>query len=286
MSAGRAEPLPDFVIVGAMKCGTSTLAAQLGAQPGVFMTEPKEPNFFSDESVFAKGMPWYQALFAAAAPGDLKGEASTHYTKRPIHPHALPRLVEALPDARLIYLIRDPVARTVSHYVHEWSQGVVTGDLETAFADHPELVEYGRYGAQIAPFVERFGAERIHVDTLEAMQADPQALLSRVGRFLGREGLAWVHDLERVNASAERLRRGRFDRVLLHSAPATWLRRALVPQSLRDRVKASRRMAEKPVLAPERRRALEAVFAEDRKTLHALFPERPDLDAAYPFVAQ
>ena len=60
-------PLPDFVIIGAMKCGTSTLAAQLGAQDGVFMTTPKEPNFFSDDAVFAQGLPWYESLFEAAA---------------------------------------------------------------------------------------------------------------------------------------------------------------------------------------------------------------------------
>ncbi len=58
--------LPDFLIVGAMKCGTSTLAAQLGAQPGLFMTTPKEPNFFSDDDVYARGMAWYRALFDAA----------------------------------------------------------------------------------------------------------------------------------------------------------------------------------------------------------------------------
>lgn len=285
MSAGSAEPMPDFVIVGAMKCGTSTLAAQLGAQPGMFMTTPKEPNFFSDDAVFGQGLSWYQNLFAEAAAGDLKGEASTHYTKRPTHPQALPRLASVLPDVRLIYLIRDPLARAVSHYIHEWSQGVIAGDLDGAFDKHPELVEYGRYGAQIAPWVEAFGAERIHVDTLEAMQSAPQAVLDRVGRHLGRKDLVWTDDLARVNVSTERLRRGRLDRVLIYSRPATWLRRRLVPQALRDRIKAGRRMPSKPALSDSRRKTLETIFAEDRARLHALFPGRPDLDAAYPFVA-
>lgn len=285
MSAAPAEPMPDFVIVGAMKCGTSTLAAQLGAQPGLFMTTPKEPNFFSDDAVFARGLSWYQSLFAEAAAGDLKGEASTHYTKRPTYPQALPRLASVLPDVRLIYLIRDPLERAVSHYIHEWTQGVMDGDLESAFDEHPELVEYGRYAAQIAPWVEAFGAERIHVDTLEAMQSAPQSVLDRVGRHLGRDGLVWRDDLARVNVSTERLRRGRLDRVLIYSRPATWLRRRLVPQALRDRIKAGRRMTSKPMLPEARRKTLETIFAEDRVRLHALFPGRPDLDAAYPFVA-
>jgi hypothetical protein len=73
---------PDFFILGAMKCGTTTLAAQLGRQDGVFMCEPKEPFYFSDDDVYARGPEWYHSLFRAAAPGDLIGEASTRYTMR------------------------------------------------------------------------------------------------------------------------------------------------------------------------------------------------------------
>ncbi|MGR3434230.1 MAG: sulfotransferase, partial [Shimia sp.] len=72
-------PYPDFLIIGAMKCGTTTLAAQLGRQDGVFVCDPKEPFYFSDDAVHARGPDWYRGLFAAAAPGDLKGEGSTRY---------------------------------------------------------------------------------------------------------------------------------------------------------------------------------------------------------------
>ena len=75
--------LPDFLIIGAMKCGTSTLQAQLARQPGVFMSTPKEPNYFSDDEVHAQGQARYEGLFSGAAEGDLTGEASTHYTKLP-----------------------------------------------------------------------------------------------------------------------------------------------------------------------------------------------------------
>lgn len=278
---------PDYVILGAMKCGTTTLAAQLGAQPGLFMTDPKEPQYFSDDAVFARGPDWYASLFAAAAPGDLRGEASTHYAKLPDRPDAAPRLQAAAPDARLIYLVRDPVARAVSHYVHEWSRGVIgrREGFEAALARLPEMVDYGRYAMQLAPWIERFGTARVHVDTLEAMRADPQAVLARVGAFLGREGLAWRDDLGRENAGAARMRRGRLDAVVLHSAPAAWLRRAVVPQALRDRVKARRRLPRPPEIPAHVRARMEAAFAEDRARLHAMLPGRPDLDAAYPFVA-
>ena len=133
---------PDFLIIGAMKCGTSSLQTQLAAQPGVFMTTPKEPNFFSDDPVFAKGMGWYGALYDAAAPGDLTGEASTHYTKRPTWPDTVQRLHAAVPDARLIYMIRNPVERCVSHYIHDWSEGRIAHDLDTAIDRIPEIIDY------------------------------------------------------------------------------------------------------------------------------------------------
>ncbi|HTO70120.1 MAG TPA: sulfotransferase, partial [Myxococcota bacterium] len=78
--------LPDFAIIGAMKCGTSTLHEQLALRSGFFMSRPKEPNFFSDDDQYARGVGWYAGLFAGAAPGQLCGESSTHYTKLPTYP--------------------------------------------------------------------------------------------------------------------------------------------------------------------------------------------------------
>lgn len=274
--------LPDYIIIGAMKCGTSTLAAQLGAQDGVFMTTPKEPNFFSDDPVHDKGMSWYQGLFAGAAPDDLKGEASTHYTKLPDLPHAVPRLRAAFETPpKLIYLIRDPVARAVSHYIHEWTMGVITDDIDSALETHPALVAYGRYAMQLSPWVDTFGTGAIHVDTLEAMKADPHALMARVSAFLDRPDLRWLDDTGPQNASAERLRKRPLDRLLIENPVATALRRALIPQALRDRIKAGRRMQTRPEISDVHRAHLIDTFAADRTALHALFPNRPDLDAAY-----
>lgn len=277
--------LPDFLIIGAMKCGTSTLQAQLAAQPGVFMTVPKEPNFFSDDDVYARGMGWYEGLFEGAAPGDLKGEASTHYTKLPTHPDTLPRLAGALDAPRLVYMIRNPIERTVSHYIHEWSTGVMSGDMDAALDQHPELVAYSRYAMQIAPWAEAFGADSIHMVSLEVMQQAPQPTLSAVGRFLGlAEAPVWQEDRARKNVSAERIRRFPLYGLLVDNPAAAALRRTLVPRGLRDALKRRLQMRERPELPSARRRELEAVFAEDYRALRALFPERGDLAASYPFL--
>lgn len=279
--------IPDFLIVGAMKCGTSTLQAQLAVQPGIFMTTPKEPNFFSDDPVFARGLGWYEALFAAAQPGDLKGEASTHYTKLPTYPDSLPRLQAALAAPRIIYLIRDPVARAVSHYIHEWTMGQMSGDIEAAFEQHPELIDYGCYARQIAPYVAAFGADRIFLSSLEVMTETPQAFLERVCAFLGYTGQpVWQQEQARVNVSAERVRRFPLQGLLIDNPVATVLRRTLIPKALRERIRQSRQMTVRPTLTPALKRTLEARFAADHRDLVALFPNCPDVAPAYPFVPQ
>lgn len=267
--------LPDFVIIGAMKCGTTTLQAQLAAQEGVFMSTPKEPNFFSDDDVYARGRGWYEALFDAAPPGALKGEASTHYTKLPTYPACADRLAAMIPDAKLIYMTRDPFERLVSHYIHEWTMGLIAAPLEEALEANPELVAYSRYAMQITPYVERFGAERILVLPLERMEADPQGALSEVGAFLGLPGQpVWIAERERANVSAERIRRFPLRRLLIDNPAASALRRALVPKAAREAVKRRLRMERRPALSEAARARLAPVFEAEASALARMFGPR------------
>ena len=232
--------LPDFYIIGAMKCGTSTLQAQLARLPGVFMCEPKEPNFFSDPDVWKRGMGWYEALFADAAPGQLIGEASTHYTKWPDLPDAPARVAAATPDAKLIYCVRDPLARALSHYRHEWTMGAAPDGPETAARTMPQLWQYGSYDKQIGRWLDHFDTDRVLIVSLERLQAHPDAEFARVLAFLGAEG-AWSHDLEPQNQASVRIRRYPMHGLLIANPVATALRRALVPQTIRTRVADSRK---------------------------------------------
>jgi hypothetical protein len=276
---------PDFLIIGAMKSGTTTLAAQLGEQKGIFMTVPKEPNFFSDDEVFARGRDWYASLFADAAPDELKGEASTHYTKLPTYPQTVARAQTVLDAPRLIYMIRNPVERAVSHFIHEWSQGVMSDDMIAEFERNREIIEYGRYGMQIRPWIEAFGRDAIHLTSLEAMQADPQGVLAEVAAFIGHaEPVSWVEARARENASAERIRKFPLYNLLIENPLASNLRRALVPRRLRERIKRARQMRERPVLPDTLRIALEVAFTEDHAALAAYFPSHCHLAASYPFV--
>ena len=277
---------PDFIVVGAMKCGTSTLAAQLGAQQGLFMTTPKEPNYFSDDATFAKGPDWYAALFANARSGDLKGEASTHYTKRPDLPDTLPRMRAALPEVRLVYMIRDPMVRLVSHYIHAWSENWVSAPLARVINSYTPLVDYGCYGWQITPFVEAYGAEAICLTSLERLRADPEIELTRIARHLGLTSpVAWQEERARDNVSAERVRRFPLHGLLIDNSVAVALRRALVPKALRARIREVRQMQDRPAIPKAAIAGLRARFLEDRALLAGHFPGDPSIDLAYPWVS-
>ncbi|OFX02507.1 MAG: sulfotransferase [Alphaproteobacteria bacterium RIFCSPHIGHO2_12_FULL_63_12] len=273
--------LPDFVIIGAMKCGTSSLHAQLAAQPQFFMSEPKEPNFFSNDETFAKGEAWYRGLFKDAPSGAIKGESSTHYTKLPTYPKTVERLGRLIPDAKFIYVMRDPVERLVSHYIHEWTQGVITCGIDEAIEKHPELVAYSRYAFQLDPYVARFGRERILPVLFEEMTASPDAELKRIAAFLGAQGdVRWRDDLEAQNVSSERIRKFPGYELIVDNPVATALRRALIPRALRDKVKSNLQMRERPELSPARRAALAEIFEADLQALTPLVGRRVNFSAS------
>lgn len=269
-TSGSVLRLPDFIIIGAMKSATSTLQEQLAAQPGIFMSEPKEPNFFSDDVQYRRGVDWYAGLFAAAPPGDLIGEASTHYSKLPTHPESVKRMRILLPDVRLIYVMRHPVDRLVSHYIHEWSMGKIRCSIDEAVHRYPEMISYGEYAMQLKPFLAAYGSDAILPVFFDRLTHSPHAELERVCRFIGYRGKAeWISEIKPSNISSERLRRFPLYDLVIKSPLATRLRRALVPQVWRDRVKARMTMQRRPQLSPAVEAALEQQFDRDLERLGA-----------------
>jgi Sulfotransferase domain len=256
--------LPDFIVIGAMKSATSTLHDQLVAQAGLFLSTPKEPCFFSDDDVYARGIDWYAGLFAVARPSDLCGESSTHYTKLPTFPDTVERMRRHLPRVKLVYVMRHPVDRLVSHYVHEWSEGRARGPLDEALARHPELVDYGRYAMQLRPYLETWGRESVLPVFFERLVRAPQAELERVARFVGHRGpVRWSGDAGRRNVSEERIRRNWAWSALQRWPRLRALNRAVVPERIRHGLKRRLQMRERPVLSPEARSRVEARLDAD-----------------------
>ncbi len=263
--------LPDFIIIGAMKCATSTLHDQLATQSGVFMSEPKEPCFFSDDANWNRGIDWYRGLFADAQPGDTCGESSTHYTKLPTHPHTVRRMRDAIgTDVRLIYMMRHPIDRLVSQYIHEWSQGSIPNGMtiDDAVDEHVELVDYGRYAYQLQPYLEAFGTQSILPVFFERFVAQPHNELQRVGAFLNLPAQPkWIDDLGQRNVSNERMRRSGFRDALLAVPGVRPMLRRVVPQQTRHRIMRQWSMQQRPELLSATRDMLEALYDDDLTTL-------------------
>lgn len=262
---------PHFIIIGAMKSATSTLHDQLALQDGIFMSTPKEPNFFSDDGEFQKGIDYYRNLFTDATDSDICGESSTHYTKLPTYPNTLARMKEQLPELKLVYVVRHPVERLVSHYIHEWSQNVIKCDINTAISQHPELIEYSLYHKQITPFIEAYGKESLLITFFQQIIHRPQDVLEAVCHHIGYAGTpVWETEEKAKNISSERIRKFPLYNLLVESRLATSLRQNLIPQSFRDLIKSKLTMSERPVLSAENLAMLEKKFNEDLKKFSEL----------------
>lgn len=262
------NPKPEFIIIGAMKSATSTLYDQLVIQPGIFMTIPKEPNYFSDDDVYKLGPKWYGRLFAAAKKTDVLGEASTHYTKLPTYPKTITRMKDSGVRARLIYIMRHPLDRLVSHYIHEWSQGVIHSSLDNAIENYPELIEYSLYSRQLKPFIDEYGKENILPVFFDRLKKYPQKELERICKFIGYSGSPqWNFEVKPSNVSRERIRKFPFYHMLVDSTYATWMRRKFIPQKLRDHIKKELTMQKRPVLNQKQKETLEEIFNQDLSVL-------------------
>lgn len=232
------------------------------------MSEPKEPNFFSDDAEYRRGTDFYQSLFAEAPEGSLRGESSTHYTKLPDYPHTVSRMKAFVPEARLIYVMRHPIDRLISHYIHQWTQNVMRCDVNEAIDRYPELINYGRYSYQLEPYFEAFGKDSVLPVFFAAVKTEPQRELERIARFIGyADPVVWKDNLGAQNVSSERLRRFKGYEVIVNSPPMAFLRRRCVPQSLRDVVKARLSMKQRPILSDANRSHLESLFDKDLKVL-------------------
>jgi hypothetical protein len=259
---------PDFIVMGAMKSATSTLHEQLSEQPGFFMSEEKEPNFFSNDEIYAKGLGWYSSLFANAAPGDLCGESSTHYTKRPTYPHTVARMRASLPQVKLIYMMRHPIDRLISHYLHEQLEWRMQMPIEEAINMHPELISYGCYSMQLEPFRDAYGVENILLIFFERFVLKGQEELERVCQFVGSQRRpCWVESLEATNVSSQRMRANPLRDAIVNAPVLRTIRKRLVPKSWRDQVKQLWQIKQRPQLSDSSVQRLEEVFDADLSRL-------------------
>lgn len=193
--------LPDFIVTGAMKAGTSSLHAYLRQHPQLFMSARKETDHFLRDRTRNE---WdrYNSRFADASAGVLAGESSPNYTKAHLFPGTAERIRASIPHVGLIYLARDPADRILSHWQHNVRKGRTGKPLEAAVKDGSNYLMTTRYAWQLGHYLRLFSADQLLVIATEDLDQAPRIALSRIFRFLGIDDMP-VDTSSRQNTSAE-----------------------------------------------------------------------------------
>lgn len=172
------------VILGAMKCGTTALYAALCQHPDIARPRDKEPNFLNDPAQYSAGLDQYRTLWDAAdRPNQVLLEASTNYTKLPMNPTAAFNACNVDGDFRFVYVVRNPVDRIKSHYVHAIARGWFGHSIEHGV--NPQAVFISNYRLQLMPYEAVFGRDRILVLTYAEICSDIRGTARRVCDFVG-----------------------------------------------------------------------------------------------------
>lgn len=226
LSTASLRVLPNFIIIGAQRCGTTSLYKYLCQHPDVRPSFPKEIHYFSN--YFKKGINWYRSHFPLSQNHGknrnqkfITGEATPYYL---VHPHAARRMKHVTPDALIIVLLRDPIERAYSHYYHEVRMGVEKLSFEDAINKEEERLDHemekmvrdenyrsfnyqhfsylsrGIYADQIQTWMGNFNPNAIRILSSESLNAEPCQTFLQVTDFLGLRNWTQV-DFSKYHAS-------------------------------------------------------------------------------------
>jgi len=221
-AATAAGALPNLIILGAQKCGTSGLHYHLGLHPEVSMSKPKELNFFIEERNWPRGEDWYRRHFDSGA--KVRGEASPNYTAYPQHMGVPERMRSVVPDARLIYVVRDPLERIAAHWVHNFAKRREKGDLGATLS-HPNTsyLVRSQYAMQLQQFLNHYPRESILVLDQADFRRDRAATLRAVFEFVGADPTFTHPGFERErHATARKTRASRLAVRMERASKTRW----------------------------------------------------------------
>jgi Sulfotransferase family len=274
--------LPEAFVIGAAKSGTTHLANRIGQHPDVFLCPIKEPEFFSHDTKFERGLDWYSGLFDEARRDQLCLEASTSYTRCPQHPDAARRLRRVCPQAKLIYLMRHPVERAFSHFVHRYTKELYRGrPIDRTFDQHvledQMCLDSSDYRLQIGRVLEHFPRSQLLFLFTHELAHHEAATLERVCEFLELAPFRPQDRSGRDNEAAEfldsRIRIGVTNRI--KALPGVKALLPMVPRGVREagyrclrRLGAGRRLARDlspPPLSPLSRKLLLDRFRDSNR---------------------
>ncbi|KUO96439.1 sulfotransferase family protein [Ferroacidibacillus organovorans] len=286
--------IPNFLIVGAAKSGTSSLDRYLAQHPEIYIPTKKEAHFYSipdfperftgpgdegmnDETIRQRAD--YEALFDARTDEPAVGESSVFYL---YYPGTAARIYADNPEMKIIIVLREPVARAYSAYMHLIRDARETLSFEDSLAAEEERKkkgfepmwlyrDLGRYSEQIERYLDVFGAERLHVMLFDEFTKQSKHYVRGVFRFLGVDEHARIDTQMHHNESGVPRSRAAFDFVSKPHPLKEWVK-PFIPQSVRERLgnRAKSMLLERTSMRSETRRELSAYFAPDIAKLEKL----------------
>lgn len=208
---------PNFLIIGAARSGTTSMFKYLEGHPDIFMSEIKEINFFSNERYWEKGVEWYEQHFSGATQKCV-GEASTSYTSYPSLSKIPERIFNYIPDAKLIYVVRDPIDRFISHYLHRVTRGLESREINDIIHNYQDdfLLTQGKYYLQLEQYLKYFPMEHIKLLSIENLKNEPAETVRSLYEFLGIDtAIAGTQTHSRHNANTKVTRKSRLGQHIL-----------------------------------------------------------------------
>ncbi len=274
--------LPTFFVIGAAKAGSTSLHHYLDLHPEIQMTPRKDPRFFAGPE---SGVPYprqrigqlehYEALFDPTIA--VRGDASNDYSMHPLRQGVPERIKALVPDARFIYLVRDPIARTMSHYQMRVAFEGERRVPESAFFD-PTYAYRGcyvypsMYATQVERYLSNFAEESVLVIDQAQLRLDRRSTLSSVFAFLSIDETFHSDRFDKeLNGNRERVYPRGYERVMEeYLAPLA----RVTPRRVRSLRRSTERLLlprlRVPELEPEVRARLQALFEPEVERLRAL----------------
>jgi len=211
--------LPNLLIIGAVKSGTSSLHYYLDLHPEIMMSKKKELYYFVESRNWHRGVEWYSSHFSRKA--KIAGESTPGYTLFPKLKGVPKRIYELLPEVKLIYLIRDPIERAKSHYIANYSSGGENRTFHSAFEnlDNNPFIFPSLYANQLEQYFPFFDVSQILVITLENLHKNPRKTMQKVFHFLAVEDTFYSNNFHTIfNPSDKKRRKNRIGILLKRMA--------------------------------------------------------------------
>jgi hypothetical protein len=177
--------LPNLIIIGAAKCGTTSLHYYLGLHPQIAMSKEKELNFFIRELNWDKGIEGYRSNFTGQYV--IHGESSPSYTAYPSYKGVSERMYSVVPEAKLIFILRDPIERIISGYIQRYSDGYENRRIEDILKDLDitnRYLSHSMYYLQLSQYLDYFPRSNILIVIMEDLHRNRQSTLQKIFKFL------------------------------------------------------------------------------------------------------